>query len=67
MKLFGWARYKVSDVDAAASEAALAHAQEIAAKAQEIKSEAERVGDRQRQLRQENGFGMKLTHVFRNA
>jgi hypothetical protein len=67
MKLFGWSRYKISDTERAESEAALVHAQEIAAKALEIKGEAQRVGDRQRQLRQENGFGMKLTHVFRNA
>jgi hypothetical protein len=66
-KLFGWARYQLSDKDRVDSETALKQAEETLARAHAIREESHRVGARQAILRQENGFGKNLTHVFKGT
>ena len=66
-KLFGWTRYRISHQDRTDSETALRNAEKVAVVAVAIRDEAQRVGARQVALREENGFGKNLTHVFRNA
>lgn len=66
-KLFGWTRYRISHQERAESEKAVQNAADVAVVAAAIRDEAQRVGARQVALREENGFGKNLTHVFRNA
>ena len=66
-KLFGWAKYQLSDHERAESVRALEHADASLALAQEIRDESARVGARQISLRKENGFGKNLTHVFKGT
>lgn len=66
-KLFGWARYQISDDERNRSENALKHAETTVEVAKAIRDESARVGARQTVLRRENGFGKNLTHVFKGT
>ncbi|QKY79791.1 hypothetical protein SEA_BUMBLE_25 [Arthrobacter phage Bumble] len=66
-KLFGWTRFRLSpdEVDDVAS--ARARAEELAAAADKFKDEAPAIGERQRQIRRENHFGLRLDSVYKEA
>lgn len=66
-KLLGWKRYKVSPEEIAASQEALAVAQNIEQRAHQMKDESARLGDALRRIQRENHVGQSLTHAYRKA
>lgn len=67
VKLFGWARFKLSRDEREDTIAARARADELAAVADKFKAEAPAVGARQRQIRRDNHFGLKLDSLYKEA
>lgn len=66
-KLFGWTRFRLSPEEAEDTVAARARAEAIAAAADKFKDEAPAIGERQRQIRRENHFGLRLDSVYKEA
>jgi predicted hydrolase (HD superfamily) len=62
--LFGWTRLRLSQDEAAETAEARVRAEELAAVAEQFRAEAPAVGARQRQIRRENHFGLRLDSVY---
>lgn len=66
-KLFGWTRFRLTADEVEDTAATRAQVEELAAAAEKFSAEAPAVGARQRQLRRENHFGLKLDSLYKEA